>query len=321
MEKVFITGGAGFLGSNIAKQLIRQGFDVYASYHKNKPEYPIAGVNYVPLDLLDGRQCSEAMEGIDIVVMCAAYVGGIALMQENPLGLINDSTRININTLEAAYHAGVKKGIFISSGAVYPPLDEKAEEDSAFTGDPIEKYYVLGWAKRFGEVLCQMYCRNVKNAMDITVLRIDNVYGPYDSFEGTKAHVLPSLIRKVVHHDNPVVMWGDGEEKKDFIYVEDLAKAVWMCIENCGGYHVYNVVSGKNITLNEALHEIMDITGETDRIVEHDLSKPASVSERNLDAAKIARELGFQAETDIREGLHKTVEWYMEHYNQKKESL
>lgn len=310
MENIIITGGAGFLGSNIANRMAKSGYDVYATYHSKKPVYPIDGVSYVRADLLDLRECDRIMKGKDILVMCAAYVSGIAGMQKNPFALMNDSTRINLNTLEAAYKNGIKKCIFISTGAVYPLLDFPAKEENAFLGDPVEKYFMLGWSKRFAEILCRMYGQKIDRVMDMTVLRIDNVYGPFDTFEGNKAHVIPSLIRKVVKQDNPIVIWGDGEEKKDFLYVEDLTEAVSRVIEKCQGFHEYNVVYGENITINQVLQEIMKINNSAGCRIEHDLTKPSSVSERNLDGGKILEELGFYAKTGIQEGLEKTIQWY-----------
>lgn len=310
MKRAVITGGAGFLGSNIAKVMSEKGYGVFASYHSGKPEHPIENVTYVKADLLDPLQCDSLLEGKDILIMCAAYVGGIADMQKNPHALINNNTRININTLEAAYKNKIKKCIFISSGAIYPELKGPAGENDAFTGDPIDKYYILGWSKRFAEILCRIYSQKMGSTMDTTVLRIDNVYGPYDTFEGDKAHVVPSLVRKVVSGDNPIVVWGDGEEKKDFLYVEDLAKAVYLAVENCCGFHEYNVARGKNNSINQVLDILLEINGCREKAIEHDLAKPSSISERNLNTGKIREELGFQAETGIREGLEKTVQWY-----------
>lgn len=274
-----------------------------------KPIYPISGVKYINVNLLEISQCMNIMENIDIVIMCAAYVGGIAAINCKPLDLLNNSTRINLNTLEAAYENGIKKCIFISSGAVYPKLNCKAKEEYAFIGNPIEKYYVLGWTKRFGEILCNMYAEKVNKKIDITVLRIDNIYGPYDTFEGNKAHVIPSLIKKVVNNDDPILVWGNGEEKKDFLYVEDLVEAILLCIKRTKDFNCYNVVSGKNRTINEVLQMIMDICNSKNNI-KYDLSKPTSISERNLDNSKIRFELGFKSHTELYDGLVKTILWY-----------
>lgn len=310
MERVIITGGAGFLGSNIAKILSENGYEVYGSYHSRMPLNPIENVTYAQADLLDQAQCDSLLKDKDILIMCAAYVGGIAEMQKSPHALISDNTRMNINTLEAAYKNKIRKCVFISSGAVYPALSDRARESDAFKGEPVDKYYILGWSKRFAEILCRIYSQKMGYSMDMTILRIDNIYGPYDSFEGDKAHVVPSLIRKVVNGDDPVVVWGNGEEKKDFLYVEDLAKTVFLVLENGHGFHEYNVASGKNNSINQLLEQLLQINNCTKCMVKHDLTKPTSVSERNLDVGKIEKELGFKAETELREGLKKTVQWY-----------
>jgi len=314
MKKVLITGGAGFIGTNVAERLAgEECYEVFATYHHAFPRYKISNVNYIPADLTDMTDCMDVMKGVDYVVMCAASVGGILDMSLNPLGLINDSTRITINTMEAAYKNRVQKCIFISSGAVYPELETKATEEMAFLGQPVDKYFILGWAKRFGELLCNMYSTRVRCPMSSTILRIDNLYGPYDTFEGNKAHVIPSLIRKVMNRENPIVMWGDGEELKDFMYVGDLADIIAEILKVQEGFHEYNVVTGTNISLNEALALIMEIAGCKNEI-RHDFTKPASVSGRNLSNRKLYEEMGLKPSTSLNDGLRITLQWYRDCY-------
>lgn len=312
MEKVLVTGGTGFIGCNIAKYLSEKGYDVCATYHSTVPRYVISGVEYRKVDLLKCSECLEAMKDIDIVIMCAAYSAGIDEIRKTPLVLLNECTIININTLEAAYKTHVKKIIFISSGAVYPVLDHSAKEEEGFDKDPIDKYFTLGWSKRYGEILCKSYAEKVDNKINATVLRIDNVYGPYDNFEGNKAHVIPSLIRKVVKEEKPFVVWGDGTEQKDFLYVEDLAKTVLLCLENAYGFQVYNEVYGCNYSLNDALKIIIEEAGfDYEKVpIEYDLTKPNSISNRNLSNDKIEKQLGIQPKTNFREGIRKTIIWY-----------
>ena len=138
------------------------------------------------------------------------------------------------------------------------------------------------------------------------------MYGPYDNFEGNKAHVIPSLIRKVVKEEKPFVVWGDGTEQKDFLYVEDLAKTVLLCLENAYGFQVYNEVYGCNYSLNDALKIIIEEAGfDYEKIpIEYDLTKPNSISNRNLSNDKIEKQLGIQPKTNFREGIRKTIIWY-----------
>lgn len=311
-EKILVTGGGGFVGTNIIRKLAQEKAVIRSTRHSKNPRFPVEGVEYIPVDLTKKEDCLKATEGIDAVVLTAAFVAGAQGMLARPMGLVTDTVIMNLRMLEAAYENGVKKVIYISSGMVYPFSKEPLTEDQGFIGDPFEKYFTGGWSRRFIEVVCRMYAEKLK-AMDITALRIDNLYGPCDKFERNKSHVMASLIRKAVERMDPFEVWGDGQDYKDFIYIEDLAEGVVLALKKAEGYNVYNLATGRNVTINEALKIILKCADYVDAKIVYNADMPTMIPYKVLCVDKAQRELGFKAKTTLEEGIAKTVAWYREH--------
>lgn len=311
-KKVLVAGGSGFVGTNVVKMLLAEGAEVTATYHRHEPRFPMSGALYVHADLSDKDDCLRVTRGMDAVVSAAAFVAGAEGMLAKPMGLVTDTVILNLRLLEAAFKNKVGKYIYISSGMVYPFSKEPLKEEDAFLGDPFEKYFTGGWSRRFIEVVCRMYAEKLK-AMDITVVRIDNLYGPYDHFERNRSHVIPALIRKTVERMDPLEVWGDGKDYKDFIFIEDVAGGIVSALERADGYHVYNLASGRNVTIDEALKIILRQDGYEDARVVYNADKPAMIPYKVLSVEKARRELEFEANTSLEEGIRMTVNWYRDH--------
>lgn len=311
-KKILVTGGGGFVGTNVISRLAAEGASVMGTYHKAFPRFPVEGADYVQADLTEKEDCSRVMRGAEAVVLTAAFVAGAQGMLARPMGLVTDTVIMDLRILEAAYENGVKKCIYISSGMVYPFLKEALKEEQGYLGDPFEKYFTGGWSRRFIEVVCRMYAEKLK-AMDITVLRIDNLYGPCDRFERAKSHVMASLIRKAVERMDPFEVWGDGKDYKDFTYIEDLAEGIVLALKKTRGYNVYNLASGRNVTINDALKIILKCADYEDARIIYNADMPTMIPYKVLSVEKAHRELGFDAKTSLEEGIRKTMEWYRSH--------
>ncbi|MEA5040621.1 dTDP-4-oxo-6-deoxy-D-allose reductase [bioreactor metagenome] len=311
-KKILVTGGGGFIGTNVCKRLVAEGAAVKATSHKRGPRYPVDGVEYMHSDLTEKEDCLRVTKDIDAVVLTAAFVAGAQGMLKSPMQLVTDTVILNLRILEAAFDNGVKKCIYISSGMVYPFSKEPLKEESGYLGDPYDKYFTGGWSRRFIEVVCRMYAEKLQ-AMDITVLRIDNLYGPYDNFEHRKSHVMPSLIRKTVERMDPFEVWGDGKDYKDFIFIEDLVDGIVLALEKADGYHVYNLATGRNVTINDALKIILRCGNYEEAKIVYNTDKPMMIPYKVLCIDKARQELGFEAKTSLEEGIRKTMEWYRRH--------
>ena len=148
--------------------------------------------------------------------------------------------------------------------------------------------------------------------MTTIVLRPTNVYGPGDDFEFATSHVIPALIRKVVERWDPIEVWGDGEDVRDAIYVDDMVAAMMRGMQQIESYTAINIGQGKAYSVKQILAAILDLDGYSNAKVSFDASKPTMIPIRVIDTEKAERELGFKAEVDLREGLQKTIQWYRE---------
>lgn len=308
-KQVLVTGGSGLTGSHLVKRLVEEGAKVTTTWH-SKFDSSSLEAKYVYADLLDRRVCDSLCKGKEYVFHCAASVAGAAVMASTPLVHIAPNIIMNVNVLEAAYNAGVSKVLCFGSTTSYPNISKEVVEEDLFVGDPYDKYFAVGWMKRYTEVLCRMFSEKLLKRMSCIVLRPTNIFGPGDKFDPQKSHVLPALIRKVVSRQNPVEVWGDGTEVRDFIYVEDLVDACILAMERLDTYYPLNIGMGVTYTVNELLQTILKIEGCVDFKVIYDKSKPTMIPIRKVSVVRAFNTIGWKYKTSLEEGLRKTIDWY-----------
>ena len=308
-KNILVTGGAGFVGSNLIKRLLDMGVNVSATLHKKKAKIDDDSIEYIRCDLRKPEDCRKVCRGMDYIFLCAANTSGAAVMEKTPLAHLTPNIIMNSLMLEAAYSAGVKKVLFISTNTVYPVTDYPVKEDDA-NFEFFEKYFIVGWMKRFSEIMCQMYSTKIGKPTQTVIVRPANIYGPFDDFEWETSHVLPALIRRVVERHDPIEVWGDGKDIKDFIYIDDLIDGLIFAMEKIEGFDVVNIASGKEYCLRDILDIIIKIDGYENAKVEYDASKPTMIPKRLIDPSKAERLLGFVATTPIEQGLKRTIDWY-----------
>ncbi|MHB8163390.1 MAG: NAD-dependent epimerase/dehydratase family protein [Methanoregula sp.] len=314
--RILVAGGTGFIGVNLIRRLLSKGCKIRATLHKRPEVIHDKRIEYVQADLTRAEDCERVVQGMDYVFMCSANTSGAAVMALNPLAHVTPNVVMNAQMMEAAYRAGVKKFVFISSSAAYPPTgDRPVCEDEMFGADPYEVYYSVGWMKRYGEILCKVYAQKIKKPMAMLVIRPSNIYGPYDKFDINTSHVTTALIRKVVERQKPIEVWGSGNDVRDLIYIEDFLDGLLLAFEKSGEYLAINLASGQGYSVKEILQTIREVDGYTEAEVRFDPSKPSTIAIRLVNI-QIARDiLGFQPKTSLKEGLKQTVEWYRENRN------
>lgn len=310
-KKVLVAGGAGFVGANLITRLLSLGVDVRATLHRKDPVVIDNRIEYVKCDLLKMDDCRKIVSDVDYVFVCAANTSGAAVMASTPLVHVTPNIIMNAQMLEAAYLANVGKFIWLSSSAAYPPSGNRpVREDEMFKGDPYDTYFGVGWMKRYTEILCRLYSEKLKNPMKTVVLRPSNIYGPYDKFDFATSHVMAATIRKVVERHNPIRIWGNGDDIRDLIYVDDFIDALILAAEKVDAFDPINIGFGKGYSIKEILHTALKIDGFEDAKVIYDVTKPSMIPIRLIDTKKAEEVLGFKAITDLREGIRKTIEWY-----------
>lgn len=309
--KVLVAGGTGFVGVNLVNRLLSLEANVRATIHSDEPVILDDRIEYVRCDLKNTEDCEKAVHDVDYVFMCAANTSGAAVIATNPLVHVTPNIIMNAQMLEAAYHAKVKKFVWLSSNAGYPPSGNRpVTEKEFFDGDPYEIYFGVAWMKRYTEILCRLYSEKLKNTMVTVVLRPSNIYGPYDDFEFETSHVMAALIRRVVERHDPLEVWGTGDDVRDWIYVDDLIDAVILAAERIVKYDPLNIGLGTGYSIKQALQTIIEADGYTDANIKFNSSKPSMIPIRLIDTSKAERILGFRARIGLREGIDKTIEWY-----------
>ncbi|MEM2117719.1 MAG: GDP-L-fucose synthase [Candidatus Bathyarchaeia archaeon] len=302
-KKILITGGAGFLGSHLVEKLTKEkGVD------RTNIRIPRSRV----MDLRIWETCLEAVKDVDIVIHLAAKVGGIGYNVKNPAILFYDNAIMGIQLMEAARREGVEKFVAIGTVCAYPKFTPVPfKEEFLWNGYPEETNAPYGLAKKVLLVQAQAY-RNQYGFNAIYLLPV-NLYGPRDNFDLESSHVIPALIRKFVdatsNKQDEVVVWGTGKASREFLYVEDAAEAIILATERYNKPDPINIGSGKEMTIRNLVNLIAELTGYKGKIV-WDTSKPDGQPRRCLDTSKAKKEFGFEAKTDFREGLRRTIEWY-----------
>lgn len=306
---VLVTGGTGFVGVNLIRRLLDIGANVTATLHNGNPVITDERVRYIRGDLRHQEDCATSVQGADYVFMCAANTSGASVMARTPLAHLTPNVLMNVSMLDAAYRAGVKKFLFISSNTVYPLTDYPVKEDDV-TNDFYEKYFVVAWMKRFTEIVCEMYATKIMKPMKVCVVRPANIYGEFDDFEWETSHVIPALIRKVVERHDPIEVWGDGNDLKEFIYIQDFIDGMLLTMEKVERFDPVNIATGQPCTVNDVLGEILKIDNYANAKIVFNTSKPTMIPKRLIDITKAKSQLGFQAKVGLSDGLRKTIAWY-----------
>ncbi|MFP6901477.1 MAG: NAD-dependent epimerase/dehydratase family protein, partial [Opitutales bacterium] len=299
------------VGSNLVPRLLSAGAQVRATLHHRSPVAVDDRVEYLHADLTTSEDCRRVVEGQRFVFMCAASTSGAAAIASTPMIHVTPNIIMNSLMLEAAYEAEVEKFLWLSSTTGYPPSgDHLVQEDEMFAGEPYETYYFSGWLKRFTEILCKMYGEKLAKPMTTIVLRPTNIYGPNDDFEPATSHVTAALIRKVAERQDPIEVWGTGDDVRDVIYVDDMVDAIMSAMETIDCHTSLNIGLGEGYSVKQILNTILELAGYDDARIVYDPSKPSMIPIRLVDTSKAQAVLGFRAKTQLREGLRSTLDCY-----------
>jgi GDP-L-fucose synthase len=315
--KILVTGTSGLIGYNLVQRLLDDGYEVYGTIHKNNKR--VKGVEYTYGDLRDMDFCKEITKGMDIVVNCSANTSNAVDTVKSPLVHVTPNVIVNTQLIEAAYFNEVKKYVFISSSTVYPPSDDKlVDETWNIFEEPYPVYHAVGWMKRYGEVLCDLYANQLSPNMDCLVIRPGNCFGPHDKYDFDKCHVTPATIKKVMDKHNPIEVWGDGEEVRDIIYIEDFVDGLVTVMEECKEkYEVVNIGSNKSFNINTILTTCMAIT-DYNAPIEYISGKPSMIPIRKISSDKMKTKYQWEAKHTLIQGLRKTMEWYEQEFRDDK---
>jgi len=314
-KRVLVTGGAGFIGSHLVEVLVELGSVVTVPVRETtQPTFLIRvekEIIIVEADLFDRYATDSVMKGQEVVInLAAAKGGGISHSMRHHGTLFRDNILSFTQVIDAAQRASVGRFLAVSSACVYPhDARIPTPEEEGFRDAPEPTNAGYGWSKRMQEYLALAYGEEF--GMNVAVVRPFNAYGPRDDFFRPTNHVIPGLITRVLDGENPFVVWGSGNQTRSFLYVTAFVRGV---LEVCAQTNLtgpFNLGSDEEISIADLARLIVELSGLETTIC-FDVSKPDGQPRRACDTTKTKKAVGFQAAVSLREGLRRTMDWYLE---------
>jgi GDP-L-fucose synthase len=303
VKKVYIAGHSGLVGSALVRHV------------ESDPSLQWFGEKHKDLDLTDRSQTFDYFQTTkpDTVIVAAARVGGIMANSTFPVQFLSENLQIMVNILDASHAVGVERLLFLGSSCIYPRMSpQPIREEYLLTGElePTNESYAL--AKISGLKLVQAY-RKQYGRKWISAMPT-NLYGPGDNFDPESSHVLPAMIRRFheakCHGTERVSVWGTGRPQREFLHVDDLARACFFLLENYDAPLPINVGTGSDISIKVLTEKVARVVGYAG-IIEWDETKPDGTPRKLLDVSRL-HSLGWRHEIELDEGLSQTYRWYLE---------
>jgi len=299
---ILVAGGTGLVGSAIVREFKRVNKDV-------------VGISSKDVNLLDRDKTFAYIKNLNptAIIDAAAKVGGIGGNNAFPVEFLTQNLQIQSNLMDAAHAAKTEKFVFLGSSCIYPRnCPQPIKEDYLLTGELEQTNSAYAIAKITGIELIKSY-RKEYGYKWISIMPT-NLYGPNDNFDLQNGHVLPVLVRKFVEakksNSSEVILWGSGSPLREFLHVDDLAKAILICMEKYDDLQQINIGSGMEVSIKDLADKIGAIVGYSGRIV-WDANKPDGTPRKVLDRTKVSN-LGWKPSITLDQGITSTVEWYQE---------
>jgi GDP-L-fucose synthase len=299
---ILVAGATGLAGSAIVRELTRIG-------------KPVVGISSRDVNLLDRDETFKYLSRLEpnVVIDAAAKVGGINANNSYPVEFLSNNIQIQTNLMDASHAVNVERFVFLGSNCIYPKnCPQPIKEEYILTGvlEPTNSAYAI--AKLAGIELIKSYRKEYGHKW-ISVMPI-NLYGPNDNFDLESSHVFPALIRKfteaVRNNSGTVTVWGTGKPRREFLHVDDLSKAIILCLDKYDSEEHINIGTGSDLTINELALKIAEISGFKGEIV-WDTLQADGTPQKVLDIQKITN-LGWKPSITLEQGIKSTIEWYLE---------
>jgi len=316
-KRVVVTGGGGFIGSHVTEQLLALGAYVTVLSRRGPSEFirPIeTSIETRICDLTDRRQTRAALSHAEVVMHLAADVGGLSYNLAHPATIFDANMQIGMNVLDSARENAVGRTFLCSTACVYPrDCTVPTPESEGFKDAPESSNAGYGWAKRMLELLGAQYAQEF--GLSVAIARPYNAYGPRDTFDPDRSHVIPALIAKAVQADGgDFPVWGDGMATRSFVYADDFARGLIEVAARYPGADPLNIGTDEEISIKNLAGKIADITLKATGkrpVPVFDPTAPSGQPRRNCDTSRAIENLGFTSRIGLDEGLRKTIQWYL----------
>lgn len=308
--KIYIAGHRGMVGSAVWRALDNKGYT------------NLLGKTSKELDLRNQQAVADfyKKEQPEVVIDAAAKVGGILANNNFPYQFLMENLQIQNNLIDGAHKAGIEKFIFLGSSCIYPKFAAQPLKEECLLTDSLEptnEWYAI--AKITGVKACQSIRKQYQK--EYVSLMPTNLYGSFDNFDLESSHVLPAMLRKFheakINNNSDVTLWGSGTPMREFLFVDDMAAAVIHALENNLPEDLYNIGTGKDITIKELAETIQKVIGHQGNIL-WDANKPDGTPRKLMDVSKM-KEIGWEYSTELEEGIQKTYHWFLDNIDTIKE--
>ena len=303
-KNVLVTGGTGLIGRQVVDILVDTGAKVkIVSLDKIKVN---TSAEHVFGDLIDFNFCKQICSGMDFVFHIAGIGASVKTASQKIAHHFVPMLMMNTNILEASRLSKVKKVVYTSSVGAYARAEEFKESEYKLESKPMD---FAGWAKRMAEA--QIYAYKVEYGLEnFSVVRPSNVYGPGDNFHPENSLVIPSLMYRIYHKEDPLIVWGDGSAVRDFVYSRDAAEGIIQALYYGTQSKFVNLGSGRPCSIKELMESLQSII---DFKYIFDPEKPSGAAKRIMDISLAKKSIKYHPSTELKDGLKKTWEWFTHH--------
>ncbi len=309
MKKVLICGATGFVGKNLVYSLSKR-FKIYAVYNK-KPKFYLKNVKWIKADLRKLNNCLKVTKNCDIVIQAAATTSGSKDIINSPYIHVTDNAIMNSYILKSSFINKVKHFIFTSCTVMYKNSETPLNETDVDNTKIFDGYFGVANTKLYIEKMCEFYSKI--SDTKFSIIRHSNLYGPYDKYDLNKGHFIGSSIVKIFDKKKEIKIFGEGNEKRDYLYIEDFIRMVKNIVfKQKDKFEIFNCTYGKSYKIKDVLKKMIEIS-KTNKEIKH-------VKGRNLNinilvsSIKAKKKLGWYPKTKLNVGIRKTLSWYKNYY-------
>lgn len=316
MKKILILGGSGFIGRNLVLYFSKK-YNVTATYLKNKPKEKLfknKNIHWLKVNLLNEKQVEKLFKKkYDFVIQSAAFTAGIKVMLKDPFAFISSNSIMNSLILQKVTTSSVKHFVSLSCTVMYNNSSKPLKENDFDYYKKINKSYEgIAYTKLYTENLCKYY--STSTDIKFTSLRHSNIYGPYDKFFSDKSHFMAASLCKFLNNSNLIKVWGDGKEKRDFLYIDDLSRGIEKIFLHQNTKHeIFNLSLGKSYSVKEVINLIKKITNSEKKII-FEKNKPTMKINILVSNKKIIKLIGWRPQFSLKNGIKKTLQWIVKSY-------